>query len=366
VLEQEVSCNGIAMRRAIVLHGDGRVSAEDCHEPWHESLRQIVQMEGVDGLFCTRTRGGAIACSRLRGSTRLDAAVLASFDARSGYTDLAVNDETVCALDAAGMVSCVSPDDPMHVLPHTGIRAIAFYGRTLCLLDDAGVLCDGLSGMLGTAVDVVGLPPVRSAALSSVPTMGCAIDRGDALHCWDGASAPTRIREGVIAVQLAEGVRWTLATTGSLMVEGSRGVATLPAFWPGAPREVALSIGDSVVCASADDEVRCAEVRMRGVRPEALLRIDTVTDEHRALARRREPPSELDEGGTWWFRDTRWSRNRRLHLRDDIVWTTRSRAHETHGGIDRDGRLWITSDHLVDGIAGANGRTGTWTRIPPQ
>ena len=388
VLWDELSCNGVRGSRAIVLHGDGHVSADGCDEPWHRALRDVVQMEGVDGLFCTRTRAGAIACVERDYSSHLAPSVLTSFDGRLGYTDMAVSYQTVCALDPAGVVSCASPErvrlrgrpgsgvlstGRVQALPHTGVRAIAFYRGTLCLLDDAGVLCDGLPEMLGVAVEVAALPPVRSAALSTNPTLGCAIDRQDALYCWDGDSAPVRTREGVLAVALEEaGTRFTLDAAGALVVEGDRGRgrASLPGFWRAAPREVSLSIGSAqagmFVCAAAADEVRCAELRMRGVRPEALVPIDAVTEEQRALVRWRDRSSELDEAARWWFHDTRWMRDTRLHLRDDIVWTMGGRVHDTRAAIDRDGRLWVTSNQLHEGVAGPTGRSGTWARISPS
>lgn len=389
VLWDSRSYNGVQGPRAIVLHGDGHVSADDGDEPWHRSLRDVVQMEGVDDIFCTRTGAGAIECVEREHSSHLAPTVLTSFDGRRGYTDIAVSYRTVCALDSAGVVSCASPEQRLlpgsprssvpatgrvQALPYTGVRAIAFYGNTLCLLDDAGVLCDGLAGMLGVAVEVVGLPPVRSAALSSLNLhlpMGCAVDRQNTLYCWDGDGAPQRIRGGVLAVGLEDGARFTLEATGTLVVEGSRGrgQVSLPGFWPGAPRDVSLSVGGEagmVLCAAAADAVRCAEVRMRGVRPEALVAIAAVTEEHRAIVRRRHGMSVLDENGSWSFHDTRWTRNRSHHLRDDIVWTMGGYVHDTLAAIDRDGRLWVTSNRLPEGVAGGTGRTGTWTRISPS
>jgi hypothetical protein len=107
-------------------------------------------------------------------------------------------------------------------------------------------------------------------------------------------------------------------------------------------------------------------VRMRGVRPEALVAIAAVTEEHRALVGRRHGRSVLDENGTWSFHDTRWMRNRPHHLRNGIVWTMGGVVHDTLAAIDRDGRLWVTSNRLPEGVAGATGRTGTWARISPS
>ena len=377
VLYDERHCSGAP----IILFDDGRVSAEGCDDDWHRSLRDVVQIEGTGGLFCARTRAGEIACENLEGRSGLEPTVLGSFDGRRGYTDLAVLDHSVCALDASGVVSCASPEasgQPLagprpghvHALPQTGVRAIAFDGNSLCLLDDAGVLCDGVgTNMLGVAVEVVGLPPVRSASLTTIPGAGCAIDREDALWCWE-ERAPARLRDHVRAVALFEGMMITLDSAGILLARGRRGAGVaLPAFWPGAPPEVSLSvrgIGDStVVCASLADEVRCAEVRLHGVLPEALVVIDAPTDEQRAITLWRNAASELDEHGRWGFRDYRWGRNHLVHLRDDIVWTMAGQVgSDALAGIDSNGRLWVTARRLEDGIAGGVGRRGSWIRLP--
>lgn len=384
VLFRRVSCGSVHGERAIVLRSDGRVTVEGCGDGWHRALRDVVQMEASSDLFCTRDRSGAVACVDLEGSARLDPRVLASFDGRRGYTDLAVSGRTVCALDATGSVSCASGDPrregdgrgAVYVLPQTGVRDIAFHDHALCLLDASGVSCDGLGGeWWGVAARIPGLPPVRRAAISGVGReRGCAIDRERVLWCWD-ERAPERRREDVRAVTLLDATTFTLDSEGTLRAEGPRGPGvSLVGFWPAAPDELELradglgtvSQGDStVVCAAAGapgHEVRCAEVRLRGASPTSLVALPTPTEEQRAWIRRRDGRSAIDEAGTWWSNDSRGGVSRRVRLRDGVVWADGVPGASVLFGIDREGALWITATRLQGRIP--TGPSG-WVRFAP-
>jgi len=336
-------------------------------------MRNVVQIEASADLLCTRTRAGAIACVELEGSTGLDRRVLASFDGRTGYTDLAVSGRSVCALDAAGVVSCVSGTGTLagespgrvHALPHANVRDIAFDEASLCLLDENGVLCDGLGGSIWSdvAVQVLGLPPVRTATLEAIGVYrGCAIDREDGLWCW-GERDPARGSEPARAVALFDGVTYTIDVAGTLVAAGRRSAARLTSFWPGVPRDLSLradTVGEAtVVCGAVGEDVRCAQVRMRGSIPEALVSIET-TAAHRDLANRRRGAWEIDERGTW--RRTGWGAA--VQLRDEITWADGVSGTDALMAIDRDGRLWVAAPRL-QGIAGATGRRGHWIRLAP-
>lgn len=389
VVSRNVGCGSVYGSRAIILRSDGRVTVDGCNETWHRTLRDIVQMEVSADLFCTRDRAGAVACVDLEGTAHLEPQVLASFDGRTGYTDLAVASRTVCALHATGSVSCASGDPGradaarsgvrgVYQLPQTGILDIAFHENALCLLDASGVLCDGLGGdWLGVAVQVSGLPPVRRAAFAEGGDGGCAIDRDDALWCWDGRE-PVRARENVRAVTLMDTTTFTLDSDGTPRAQGRRGSGvSLAGFWPTAPDDLVLradglgtvSQGDAtVVCGAAGGEsgheVRCAEVRFRGVRPESLVAIPTPSEEQRAWVRRRHGASELDGSGTWWLNDGRHGLRRRVRLRDDMAWADATPMASVLLGIDRRGALWLSATRLEGRIPAPTGPSG-WLRFAP-
>jgi hypothetical protein len=392
VLFRPFSCGSVHGERAIVLRSDGRVTVEGCGDGWHRALRDVVQMEASSDLFCTRHRSGAVACVDLEGSARLEPRVLASFDGRTGYTDLAVSSRTVCALHETGVVSCASGDSRregagrggVYVLPQSGVRDIAFHENELCLLDASGVDCEGLGGeWWGVPARIPGLPPVRRAAIGGAGRdRGCAIDRQGALWCWD-ERAPVRRREGVRAVTLVEETTFTVDSEGTLRAEGRRGPGvSLVGFWPRAPDDLVLradALGDvsqgdaTVVCGAAGQtgqEVRCAEVRFRGVSPTSLVALPTPTDAQRAWIRRRDGRSEIDASGTWWSNDFRGGVSRRVRLRDDVVWADGVRGASVLFAIDRDGALWITASRLRGRLPAPHGLPGPpappgWVRFTP-
>jgi hypothetical protein len=376
VLWRDVGCGPVYSPRAFTLLANGRVVVDGCSmAPWTE-IRDVVQIEGSHSRFCTRDRRGAIECFDLRAGARLEPDVLGAMGRRTGYVDLAVSYDTVCALDGAGTVSCARTAGDsigrVETLAPTGVRDIAFHGGVLCVLDGSGVQCDGLGGSwLQHPIRVLGLPPVRRAAAHALGPgryLGCAIDREDALWCW-GERDPERVREQVVAVGLATQVLATIDREGTLRADGwARSHASLAAFWPGSARDVVLrarSVGNATrICGASGDEVRCADVvEGPGARIQALTLVADPSDADREYTQRRNSDFEVDAEGTWWHRMPASWGTPPVRLQDDIVWWDTAPTSSEALGVDRAGRLWVSAPSLTNGIAGPTGRPGAWVRL---
>jgi len=297
------------------------VHAVDCGEKWlaldeagtvHlapgcgeliEPATDVVQVDVADGVLCTRTRAGDARCQPLpdhRDSWGI-AERMATFGTRPGTVDVATGGRTACALSSTGEAWCTTDESdkvPGHVegqptkLPFQGVRDLSLLGGQLCVLDGEGVACAGLGARAefqDQAVQVQGLPPVRTADLRS--DIGCAVTKTGELWCWgelddldpDGGPSyvapPRKIADEVHDVRV--GTRWVfwLDTQGRLQARGRTEVAPTP-LWTEPVDGVSLAWGYwyptpfeggmDVVCAVAPPTARCLGQREHRTRFETL------------------------------------------------------------------------------------------------